>query len=65
MKRLPIIDHKGGKYFFDRRLKQIRKTNNPHDFQDLNDFELKHFEGLVKKNGKVKEFEEFVFKECD
>ncbi len=41
--QLPIIDYEGKKYFFDERLKQIRNVSNPHDFQDLNDFEMKYF----------------------
>ncbi len=45
--QLPIIDYEGKKYFFDERLKQIRNVSNPHDFQDLNDFEMKYFKDIT------------------
>lgn len=49
-KMLPVVDYEGEKYFFDKRLRQIRNVKNPHDFQDLNDFEMEYFEDKVSKN---------------
>ena len=37
-------------YFFDARLKQLRNCYNPHDFMDLNEFEVAHYQEIV--NGK-------------
>ena len=47
MKMLPIVSYEGTQFFFDERLKQIRKVINPHNFQDLNDFEMVFFRELV------------------
>lgn len=46
--QLPIVEYEGTRWYFDARLRQIRNVENPHDFQNLNDFELKYFHGLVK-----------------
>jgi len=40
---LPIITYNRKKWFFDERLKQLRNVKNPHDFTDLNDFEVEYF----------------------
>ena len=29
---MAIIEHKGRKWFLDKRLREIRNINNPHDF---------------------------------
>lgn len=50
---LPVVNYKGKKWFFDKRLKQIRNIKNPHDFMDLNDFEMKYFEDRIAKLKKV------------
>jgi hypothetical protein len=46
---LPIVTHERKKWFFDERLRQIRNMRNPHDFIDLNDFEIEYFK---RKTGK-------------
>lgn len=46
VRALPIVFYEGKHYFFDERLRQLRATNNPHDFINLNDFELEYFKGL-------------------
>ena len=47
---LPIITYERKKWFFDERLRQLRNVRNPHDFIDLNDFEIEHFrKKAVKK----------------
>jgi hypothetical protein len=30
-------------YYLDERLKQLRNVKNPHDFIDLNDFEVLYY----------------------
>lgn len=53
MKQLPIIkiEEEPGKYFFyDRRLKEARNVENPHDRIRLNDFEIMYYDNLLKKN---------------
>lgn len=47
VKNLPVVAYEGKTWFLDSRLRQIRNTKNPHDFQDLNDFELEYLFGLV------------------
>jgi hypothetical protein len=34
-RRLPVVDFEGGAYFFDFRLSQLRKVDEPHQFLDL------------------------------
>jgi hypothetical protein len=46
---LPIVTYERKKWFFDERLRQIRNVKNPHDFMDLNDFEIEYFK---RKAGK-------------
>ena len=50
VKILPIILQDNMFYFFDVRLKQLRNCYNPHDFMDLNEFEVAHYQEIV--NGK-------------
>jgi len=45
---LPIVKYEGELFFFDERLRQIRNIHNPHDFQDLDDFEMEYFKKLHK-----------------
>lgn len=46
--QLPIVKYEGIKWFFDERLHQLRNVKNPHDFMDLNDFEMVYFKNKVK-----------------
>jgi hypothetical protein len=46
---LPIVSYQRKKWFFDRRLRQLRNLRNPHDFIDLNDFEVEYFEDKVRR----------------
>jgi len=48
MRQLPIVKYEGKQYYFDERLKQIRNIKNPHDYQDLNEFEMEYFKNLSK-----------------
>jgi len=43
VKMLPIVHYEGKLWFLDERLKQLRNVQNPHDFIDLNDFEIDYF----------------------
>lgn len=45
---LPVAAYEGKRWYVDLRLRQIRNIENPHEYQDLNDFELAHFADLVK-----------------
>jgi|CXWL01.1.fsa_nt_gi hypothetical protein len=45
---LPIVAYEGQRWYFDARLRQIRNVENPHDYEDLDDFELAYFTDLVK-----------------
>ena len=45
---LPIVSYEDNSWYFDARLHQIRNVENPHDYQDLDDFELAYFIELVK-----------------
>lgn len=49
---LPVVRYEGKLWFFDERLRQIRNVENPHDFMDLNDFEVEYFR---QKAGKPRE----------
>jgi hypothetical protein len=44
---LPIVAYEGKRWFFDARLHQMRNIANPHEYEDLNDFELAYFEELA------------------
>jgi hypothetical protein len=52
--RLAIVAYKGTKWFFDDRLKQIRNVKNPHEWIDLDEFEVYYFKKRVRK-GKASE----------
>jgi hypothetical protein len=47
--RLPIVAYQGKKWFFDDRLKEIRNVKNPHEWIDLDEFEVCYFKKRVKK----------------
>lgn len=47
---LPIVAYEGKRWHFDARLRQIRNIENPHEYQDLNDFELAYFDDLAKRH---------------
>ena len=40
VKMLPVVRYEGKLWFLDERLKQLRNVQNPHDFINLNDFEV-------------------------
>lgn len=52
-RKLPLITYEGKKWYLDARLRQIRGVRNPHDVQDLDDFELDYFTGLVARPVRV------------
>jgi len=39
VRRLPVVEYKGKRYFLDDRLKQIRNVDNPHDFADFEELD--------------------------
>ena len=43
VKMLPIVRYERKLWFLDERLRQLRNVRNPHDFIDLNDFEVEYF----------------------
>ena len=43
VKMLPVVCYERKLWFFDERLKQLRNVQNPHDFINLNDFEVEYF----------------------
>ena len=42
-KMLPVVRYERKLWFFDKRLRQLRNIHNPHDFINLNDFEMEYF----------------------
>ena len=47
--KLPIVAYEDKNWYFDARLRQIRNVENPHEFQDLNDFEMEYFQDLANR----------------
>ena len=47
VKMLPVVRYERKLWFFDERLGQLRNVRNPHDFIDLNEFEVEYFKGKV------------------
>jgi hypothetical protein len=47
VKMLPVVRYERRLWFFDERLKQLRNIRNPHDFINLNDFEIEYFKRMV------------------
>ncbi len=43
VKMLPVVRYEQKLWFLDERLRQLRNVRNPHDFIDLNDFEIDYF----------------------
>jgi hypothetical protein len=43
VKMLPVVRYERKLWFFDERLKRLRNVQNPHDFINLNDFEIEYF----------------------
>jgi len=43
VKMLPVVRYERKLWFFDERLRQLRNVRNPHDFIDLNEFEIDYF----------------------
>lgn len=52
-KMLPVVQEEDKEYFFDERLRQLRNVRNPHDFRDLDDFEMEYFGKLAKNTKQV------------
>ena len=47
VKMLPVVRYERKLWFFDERLRQLRNVGNPHDFIDLNEFEIDYFKKRV------------------
>jgi hypothetical protein len=47
VKMLPVVRYERKLWFFDERLRQLRNVLTPHDFIDLNEFEVEYFKGKV------------------
>ena len=47
VKMLPVVRYERKLWFLDEPLRQLRNIRNPHDFMDLNDFEVEDFRGKV------------------
>ena len=47
VRMLPVVRYERKVWFLDERLRQLRNIRNPHDFMDLNDFEVEYFSGKV------------------
>ena len=47
VKMLPVVLYERKLWFFDRPLRQLRNVRNPHDFIDLNEFEMEFFREKV------------------
>jgi hypothetical protein len=43
VKMLPVVSYERKLWFLDERLRQLRNVRNPHDFINLNDFEVEYF----------------------
>ncbi len=43
VKMLPVVRYERKLWFLDERLKQLRNIRNPHDYINLNDFEVEYF----------------------
>ena len=47
VKMLPVVRYERKLWFLDVRLRQIRNVRNPHDFINLNEFEIDYFKKRV------------------
>jgi len=45
---LPVVTYGRRQWFFDQRLRQLRNIRNPHEWIDLNEFEMAYFTRRVK-----------------
>lgn len=55
MKMLPVVNYEERQWFFDERLRQLRNIRNPHDFIDLNAFEVQYFRDRIAKRDNAEE----------
>ena len=44
---LPVVRYERKLWSFDERLGQLRNIRNPHDYIDLNDFEMEYFRDMI------------------
>ncbi len=49
---LPIVTYQRKRWFFDERLRQLRNMENPHDWMDLNEFEMEYFREKIRRQGR-------------
>ena len=47
MRMLPVVKYERRLWFLDERLRQLRNVRNPHDFINLNEFEVEYFKDKV------------------
>jgi len=47
VKMLPVVRYERKLWFLDERLRQLRNVRNPHDFIELNEFEIDYFKKRV------------------
>ena len=47
VKMLPVVRYERKLWFFDEPLGQLRNIQNPHDFIDLNEFEIEFLKRKV------------------
>ena len=47
VKMLPVVRYERKLWFLDERLGQLRNVRNPHDFMNLDDFEVEYFRRKV------------------
>jgi hypothetical protein len=45
---LPVVCYERKQWFFDERLRQLRNVTNPHEWIELNEFEMAYFKRMVK-----------------
>jgi len=53
---LPIVTYERKEWFFDERLRQLRNVRNPHEWIDLNKFEMDYFKRRVKEKSLIRGF---------
>ena len=51
VRMLPIVKENDTEYFFDKRLRQLRNIKNPHDYVDLNEFEVAYYKDKAEVKG--------------
>ena len=47
VKMLPVVPYERKLWFLDERLRQLRNVRNPHDFINLDEFEVEYFRRKV------------------